>query len=64
MLLISEAIADRAGRPRDDFAVRTLAGAIIGSMFAVLSELADDPDAELAVLVDRAFSFLEGGLRL
>ncbi|MFE4949325.1 TetR family transcriptional regulator [Leifsonia sp. NPDC056665] len=64
MLLISEAIADRAGRPRDDFGVRTLAGAIIGSMFAVLSELADDPDAELAVLVDRAFSFLEGGLRL
>lgn len=64
MLLVSETIADRAGRPRDDFAVRTLAGAIIGSMFAVLSELAADRDASLAGLVDRAFSFLDGGLRL
>ena len=64
MLVVSEAIADRAGLPRDDFAVRTIAGAIVGSMFAVLSRLADDPTAELSVLVDGAFSFLEGGLRL
>ncbi|QNE36445.1 acyl-CoA-like ligand-binding transcription factor [Leifsonia shinshuensis] len=64
MLVVSEAIADRAGLPRDDFAVRTIAGAIVGSMFAVLSRLADDPTAELSVLVDEAFSFLEGGLRL
>ncbi|CAM5418378.1 TetR family transcriptional regulator [Leifsonia shinshuensis] len=64
MLLVSETIADRAGRRRDDFAVRTIAGAIVGSMFAVLAQLADDPTAELADLVDEAFSFLEGGLRL
>jgi AcrR family transcriptional regulator len=64
MLVVSEAIADRAGLPRDDFAVRTIAGAVVGSMFAVLSRLADDPDADLAALVDEAFSFLEGGLRL
>lgn len=64
MLLVSEAIADREGRSRDDFAVRTIAGAIVGSMFAVLAQLADDPDAELADLIDEAFSFLEGGLRL
>lgn len=64
MLLVSEAIADREGRSRDDFAVRTIAGAIVGSMFAVLAQLADDPDAELADLIDEAFSFLEDGLRL
>jgi AcrR family transcriptional regulator len=64
MLLVSEAIADRESRSRDDFAVRTIAGAIVGSMFAVLAQLADDPDAELADLIDEAFSFLEGGLRL
>ncbi|MCI0158955.1 TetR family transcriptional regulator [Leifsonia shinshuensis] len=64
MLLVSEAIADREGRSRVDFAVRTIAGAIVGSMFAVLAQLADDPDAELADLIDEAFAFLEGGLRL
>lgn len=64
MLLLSEAIAERGGRARNDFAVRALAGAIVGTMFAVLAELADHPEADMVDLTDRAFSLLESGLPL
>lgn len=62
--LLAGAIAARAGRDADDFTVRTVAGAVLGIMIAVLAEMAENPDADLAVLVDTAFANLEAGLRL
>lgn len=64
MQLLADAIAERAGRPGDDFAVRTLAGAVIGVMIAVLAGLADDPTADLSDLIDRGIAHLEEGLTL
>ncbi|QDZ14801.1 acyl-CoA-like ligand-binding transcription factor [Humibacter ginsenosidimutans] len=64
MLLLTSAIADRVGRSADDYEVRTVAGAIIGCMFAVLAQLTDDPDGDMAELIDRSFSYLENGLDL
>ncbi|MHA7984221.1 acyl-CoA-like ligand-binding transcription factor [Rathayibacter sp. CAU 1779] len=64
VLLLSDAIAERANREADDFRVRTMAGAIVGCMFAVLAQFADDPHAEMSDLIDQAFSYLEHGLTL
>ncbi|GAB3801318.1 TetR family transcriptional regulator [Humibacter antri] len=64
MLLLSEAIAHRSGRPSDDFQVRTIAGAIVGCMFAVLGRLMDEPGADMFELIDEAFGYLENGLEL
>lgn len=64
MQLLADAIAERAGRPGDDFAVRTLAGAVIGVMIAVLAALADDPTADLSDLIDQGIAHLEAGLDL
>jgi AcrR family transcriptional regulator len=64
MQLLSEAVAERAGRRADDFAVRTLAGAVVGAAMAVLFAMADDPGADLAALLDEAIAHLEAGLAL
>ena len=64
MQLLADAIAERAGRQPDDFAVRTVAGAVIGAMIAVLAAMADDPAADLAALIDKAIAHLESGLSL
>jgi len=64
VLLLSNVIAERAGRRADDFAVRTVAGAIVGCMFAVLTQLIENPEAEMFELIDEAFSYLENGLAL
>ena len=54
----------RVGRPADDFAVRTLAGAVIGvSMSALLAAL-DDPKADYLELIDIGLGRLENGLQL
>ena len=62
--VLAAAIADRASREPDDFAVRTVAGAVIGALMAGLDAVADDPGADLAGLVDRALAQLESGLTL
>lgn len=64
MQLLAGAMAERAGRRPDDFAVRTVAGAVVGVMMAVLAAMADDPDADLASLIDQAIAHLETGLSL
>ncbi|MGN6126416.1 MAG: acyl-CoA-like ligand-binding transcription factor [Humibacter sp.] len=64
MEILSVAIAERAGRAADDFAVRTVSGALIGAMLAVLVQAAGDPDAEMPPLIDEAIGHLENGLRL
>lgn len=64
MQLLAPAMAERAGRSPDDFAVRTVAGAIVGAAMAVAAAIADDPDADLPALIDQAIAQLEPGLVL
>jgi len=66
--VISEALAKRAGRPADDLAVRTLAGAIIGVIMSITMpwEGWSDPQAfvDMFERVDQALNLLEAGLPL
>jgi MFS transporter, DHA2 family, multidrug resistance protein len=64
MQLLARAMAERAGRRPDDFAVRTVAGAIVGAAMAVAAAVTDDADADLPALIDRAIAQLEPGLAL
>jgi AcrR family transcriptional regulator len=64
MQLLAGAIAERAGRRPDDFAVRIIAGAVIGALMAVLAEMADRPGTDLGTLIDQAIAHLESGLSL
>ena len=64
MGLLAEELAERAGRDRDDIAVRTLAGAVVGVAVAVMFVIVDDPTANLAALLDEAMAHLEAGLGL
>lgn len=66
---IGEALAKRAGRPADDLAVRTAAGAIIGVMMALTMPWegwSSDPQTfgDLFGRVDQALALLEAGLPL
>jgi AcrR family transcriptional regulator len=62
--VLAEAIAQRADRRPDDFAVRTVAGAVIGALMAGLDAVADNPGADLGALVDEAMAHLASGLTL
>lgn len=63
--LIAEAAAKRAGRDPDDFAVRTLAGAIVGVIMSATMPLnADLPTADMFERIDAALAHLEAGLPL
>jgi AcrR family transcriptional regulator len=64
MEMFAAAIAERLGRPADDFSILVLSGAIVGSVMAVMAALADDPTAEVWELMDRAIAQLETGLDL
>ena len=57
-------VARRSGRSSDDFAVRNLAGALLGVMMATFLTAANDPDADLLGLADQAMTHLEAGLPL
>jgi AcrR family transcriptional regulator len=67
---LAEAVAERTGRDPGDFAVRTLAGAIIGIAMAAWFEVADDlmdymDQGRLATFADkfeRGLALLEAGL--
>ncbi|HSX06729.1 MAG TPA: TetR family transcriptional regulator [Candidatus Saccharimonadia bacterium] len=62
--LLVEPLAKRSGRSTDDFAVLTVAGAIMGACVAVIGVMKEDPNADLAALVDKALAQLEAGLVL
>ncbi|HZU18647.1 MAG TPA: TetR family transcriptional regulator [Candidatus Dormibacteraeota bacterium] len=61
---VSELMARRAGRPAHDLAVRTLAGALLGAMLAVVMEIVDHPEADYVERLDAAMAYLEAGLPL
>lgn len=64
MQLLADAIGARAGRSPDEFIVRSIAGAFLGVMMAVLAEMAQNPEADLGALIDIGFAHLESGLKL
>jgi AcrR family transcriptional regulator len=60
----AEAIGGRVGRPADDFAVRTIAGAVIGVVLPLFLILQENPSADWVSLADEAFARLDAGLPL
>lgn len=61
---IAELVAGRAGLSSKDFAVRNMAGALLGVMMSVLLAVAEDPKTDLVPAVDEAVAHLEAGLPL
>jgi AcrR family transcriptional regulator len=66
--VMSEALAERSGRPADDLAVRTIAGAIIGVIMSITmpwNGWSDRQSIEDTFAgIDRALALLEAGLPL
>ena len=67
--VISEALAKRAGRPADDLAVRTVAGAIIGVIMSITMPWEGwsgdrQAIADMFERIDQALNLLEAGLPL
>ena len=58
------AVARRTGHAPDDFAVRNLAGAMIGVIMASMLTTKEDPTADLFQRIDAALAHLEAGLPL
>jgi hypothetical protein len=61
---ITELVARQAGRTEDDFAVRNLAGAILGVLLSAQLYWASHPGTSLPALLDDALAHLESGLPL
>lgn len=61
---VSQAVAVRVGRRADEFAVRTLAGALLGVFLSVWYASIDDPTTDVHALLDAALAQLEAGLPL
>ncbi len=62
--LLAELVAERVGRPADDFAARNMAAAVVGVGIAAIVAAAEDPDADLGALMDAGLAHLEAGLPL
>ncbi len=58
--VVADAMIQRMPRS-DEFAVRVLAGAVIGATMVIMLMLADDPTADLPSLFDRAIGLVEAG---
>ena len=61
---ISVPIAERVGRKPDDFAVRNIAGAILGVLISAYFAMAANPEADFLQEMDKAMAHLEAGLPL
>lgn len=61
---IAELMAGRAGLKPTDFAIRNMAGALLGVMMSAMLILADDPKVDMIEVADRAMAHLEAGLPL
>ena len=67
--VIAEAVANRAGRPADDLAVRTIAGAIVGVIMSITAPWEGWSDGRQTIedmfgRIDRGLALLEAGLPL
>lgn len=61
---VTELLAARAGRNASDFAVRNMAGAVLGVLLASMFILTRDPKADMRKVADSALEHLEAGLPL
>jgi AcrR family transcriptional regulator len=61
---IALAVARRTGRSANDFAVRNVAGALIGVTMAAVMPWASQPDTGMFERIDAALAHLEAGLPL
>jgi AcrR family transcriptional regulator len=61
---VAHLVAAREGMSASDFAVRNLSGALLGVLMAAMLAAADQPRADMIVLVDAAMAHLEAGLPL
>ena len=57
-------LGQRVGRSSTDFAVRNMAGALLGVMMAAYFAAAADPNADLIEVIDKSMAHLEAGLPL
>ncbi len=57
-------MAKRLGRNPDDFAIRMLAGALVGIGMSVMIIVMEDPAADIMALMDAGLARLEAGLPL
>ena len=65
--LIADALAERTGHPKDDLAVRTTAGAILGVSIAALAAVVEAQELDLDAYlqrIDEGLAQLEKGLTL
>jgi AcrR family transcriptional regulator len=66
--VIGEAVARRAGRPADDLAVRTVAGAIVGVIMSITLAWEGEPGTQAFPdafqIIDEGLALLEAGLPL
>jgi AcrR family transcriptional regulator len=62
--MLAELVGRRVGRPPEDLAVRTLAGAMLGVMVAVMFHWAEHPEQDARAALDDAMAQLEAGLPL
>ena len=61
---IAAAVAKRTGRSPDDFAVRNIAGAVIGVIMSATTPWASQPSTNVFARIDEALAHLEAGLPL
>ncbi|MGZ4625716.1 MAG: acyl-CoA-like ligand-binding transcription factor [Kineosporiaceae bacterium] len=64
MQLLSDLVADRVGRPRDDVFVRALAGAIIGVAISVFAGWVGGTEVDPFAILDEGLAYLEAGFQL
>ncbi|HEY0807607.1 MAG TPA: TetR family transcriptional regulator [Pseudonocardiaceae bacterium] len=64
MTMIAEILAERIGRPADDFPVQVFAGALVGVALATMQGVINHPEDSFMGLLDRGFELLEAGLPL
>jgi AcrR family transcriptional regulator len=62
--LVAGLVAERTGRARDDIAVTTLAGAVIGIGIAAMVARNEDPSIDVIEHMDAGLAQLEAGLAL
>jgi AcrR family transcriptional regulator len=60
----AEMLGHRVGRSPSDFAIRNMAGALLGVLMASYFATAADPKADLVEVIDRSMAHLEAGLPL
>jgi AcrR family transcriptional regulator len=61
---VARVLAVRTGRSSADFALRNLAGALMGVFMSAVLTAAEDPQTDLVRLIDQAMAHLEAGLPL